>query len=206
MGRKPQEINPECGKRLKEWLDDVGITASALCKAIHYTPQYISDVVRGKKRMTPDLASKIAHAPKHYVDPDTGDTCSLIIPQGKRVLSSWLLCESDIKTATERIEHALDAAEASTKAAHVLIKNAANNSGFDIVYAWDRAPNTITPSDNDVFYNILEDGNVVAGIGLTEYSQLRKEIFDYTAFLVSRLIEKQKQVQTPCTIKEGYNG
>lgn len=61
MARKRQQINPESGKRLKKWMDYIGITSQSLCTAINYTPQYISDIVTGKKRLTPDLAILISN-------------------------------------------------------------------------------------------------------------------------------------------------
>ena len=62
MGRKKREINPESGKRLKQWLKEQNITAKRLSERINYTPQYLSDIITGKASLTPDLARIIKNA------------------------------------------------------------------------------------------------------------------------------------------------
>ncbi len=96
MARKKQEINPECGKRLKSWLDFAGLTAQTLCKAINYTPQYMSDVITGKKRLPPDLAKTISNMPSFYVDGSS--EIKINLPQDKRVRKEYLLCEDEYMT------------------------------------------------------------------------------------------------------------
>lgn len=98
MGRKSVEVNPECGKRLKLWLDHVGLTAKTLCSAINYTPQYISDVINGKKRLTPELAEIIANLPDSYIDSNTGEKVNLGISIIDKVSKEYLLLESEDMT------------------------------------------------------------------------------------------------------------
>lgn len=93
MGRKSIEVNPECGKRLKLWLDYVGLTAKTLCSAINYTPQYISDVINGKKRLTPELAETIANLP---------DNLGISIID--KVSKEYLLLESEDMTMGHSIQ------------------------------------------------------------------------------------------------------
>lgn len=85
MGRKKVEINPESGNRLRAWLKEVNVSAQALCTSIGYTPQYMSDIITGKKRLTPDLAQLIENAP-------------LGIPPEKKVRREYLLCKDNYMT------------------------------------------------------------------------------------------------------------
>lgn len=102
MGRKRQEINPESGKRLKKWLDSVGLSAKALCEVIGYTPQYISDVITGKKRLTPDLADAISNVTAEFISAKTGKIVT--IDYKNRVRSNYLLLKDDCMTEESRIE------------------------------------------------------------------------------------------------------
>lgn len=101
MGRKSQEVNPESGKRLKLWLNRMGISAKALCEAINYTPQYISDVITGKKRLTPDLAETISNVSGSFIHTKTGESFSLNILN--RVRQDYLLLRDSFMTEDDRI-------------------------------------------------------------------------------------------------------
>lgn len=104
MGRKQLEVNPECGKRLKQWLEYVGITEKTLCSAINYTQQYISSVINGKKRLTPELAKQIENMPTTFVDPSTGKTIVLNLAIPDRVSKEYLLLESEYMTSWHCIQ------------------------------------------------------------------------------------------------------
>ena len=101
MARKRQQIKPESGKRLKEWMDYIGITSQSLCTAINYTPQYISDIVTGKKRLTPDLAALISNVSCSFTHKRTGDEITLGVCN--RVRAEYLLLEDDYMTESDRI-------------------------------------------------------------------------------------------------------
>ena len=102
MGRKPQEVNPESGKRLKLWLDRMGISAKALCDAINYTPQYISDVITGKKRLTPDLAKAIANVSGTFRNNKTGEDFSL--DDYDKARQEYLLLKDQFMTENDRFD------------------------------------------------------------------------------------------------------
>lgn len=104
MPRKKHEINPECGKRLKLWLDHVGLSAKTMCEAINYTPQYMSDIITGKKRLTPELAETIAKIPSGYIDHNTGEFVDLNIPIAEKVRSAYLLLKDDYMTHSDWIQ------------------------------------------------------------------------------------------------------
>lgn len=102
MARKRHQINPESGKRLKKWMDYIGITSQALCTAINYTPQYISDIVTGKKRLTPDLAMLISNVSCTFVHKKTGEEITLGICN--RVRAEYLLLEDNYMIESDRID------------------------------------------------------------------------------------------------------
>ena len=102
MARKRQQINPESGKRLKKWMDYIGITSQSLCTAINYTPQYISDIVTGKKRLTPDLAILISNISCSFVHKRTGSRITIGVRD--RVRAAYLLLEDDFMTEGDRFD------------------------------------------------------------------------------------------------------
>ncbi len=102
MARKKHQINPESGKRLKKWMDYIGITSQSLCVAINYTPQYISDIVTGKKRLTPDLAILISNVSCTFIHKKTGEEIALGICN--RVRAEYLLLEDNYMTEGDRID------------------------------------------------------------------------------------------------------
>lgn len=102
MARKKHQINPESGKRLKTWMDRIGITSQSLCAAINYTPQYISDIVTGKKRLTPDLALLISNVSCNFVHKKTGEKIAFGICN--RVRAEYLLLEDNFMTEADRID------------------------------------------------------------------------------------------------------
>ncbi|MCI6093251.1 helix-turn-helix domain-containing protein [bacterium] len=75
------ELNKNCGKRLKECIKDKGMTQKDLSVKSHFTIQYISNIVTGKKPMT--------------------ITAAKIFSECLGVSESYLLCECDYKTNEE---------------------------------------------------------------------------------------------------------
>ncbi|MBQ3176906.1 MAG: helix-turn-helix transcriptional regulator [Clostridia bacterium] len=58
MGRKKQEIDPICGKRLQSLLDEFGMTQVQFAEKTIYTKEYINRMVRGSVAITPDKAKE----------------------------------------------------------------------------------------------------------------------------------------------------
>lgn len=75
------ELNTECGKRLKECLQEFPMTQNRLAELTGYSQQYISNIVVGKKPMTVKAAKLFA---EHL-----------------HVREEYLLDEDDKKTVTE---------------------------------------------------------------------------------------------------------
>lgn len=191
MPRKKHEINPECGKRLKQWLEFSGISAQTLCKAINYTPQYMSDIVTGKKRLTPELAGIIARVPNSYIDKDSGERISLNIPPEKRVLPEWLLCTSDSMTCVDELENALSKSGKVNDALYSVIETQAESLGY--------ALNLVTPENVKdesgiypaelCYWELKQNGKVIAKYTIDQVMILKKEIAHYSNYLVSIFIK-----------------
>lgn len=65
-----RKLNPEQGKRLNECLKKRRLTQKELAEKSGYTPQYISNIIVGKKNMSEDSAkvfSKILNVRKEYL-------------------------------------------------------------------------------------------------------------------------------------------
>ena len=56
--KEKQTINPELGKRLKKLISSHNLTQQDFAKIVDYTPEYISEVVRGKKNVSKALATR----------------------------------------------------------------------------------------------------------------------------------------------------
>lgn len=60
MGRKVQEINPVCGKRIKELMTDNNLKQKEFAQILGYTEQHISALVQGKRHLSDQAAIAIA--------------------------------------------------------------------------------------------------------------------------------------------------
>ena len=88
MPRKKAEINPKSGKRVKQLLNGHKIngkkaTQEWLAEQLNISTVYLSDIVRGIKRLPPDLAYKIVE----------------LFPETQ---IEWLLGLDDIQTKEEK--------------------------------------------------------------------------------------------------------
>lgn len=117
MGRKKTEINPECGKRVAEWIEFAGITQKRLAKDLAYTPQQISRIVQGKSRLTEEVARKIVGLYK----PDS------VLDQFRY---EYLMCYDDVRTEAERVK---DTIQARTDMRQHII-NAWESRGYKATY------------------------------------------------------------------------
>lgn len=94
MGRKRQEINPKCGKRLSELLADKQIKQFELANALGYTPQQISRIITGKDRLTEDFAHRVVEYFKtNEIEHDLFDN----------VRYEWLMCIDGDKTEAQHM-------------------------------------------------------------------------------------------------------
>lgn len=103
MARKKVKINPECAKRLKQWLEETNVTQTELSQRTHYTQQYISNIIRGKKAMTVDFAKAVENSFLLYDSPEEGLNDTNFFTRTKNVRFQWLMCFDDFKTHVSKI-------------------------------------------------------------------------------------------------------
>lgn len=78
---KQEELNIICGERLRKCIEEKNMKQKDVAAAAHFTEQYISNMVRGKCKLTTDAAR----------------TLSKVLD----VRMEYLLCEDDYKTSFE---------------------------------------------------------------------------------------------------------
>ena len=91
MGRKEIAINPECGRRLKYWLTKVGFTAQELAAGIDYSPQYLSGIINGKRRMTHEFARAVEEWSFKKQFKESQDNGELTKQDELTVRAEWLM-------------------------------------------------------------------------------------------------------------------
>lgn len=111
-----RKLNPECGQRLKQCLNDIGMTQKELALVSQYTPQYISNIIVGKKQLSVEAAniiSKILHIRVEY-----------------------LLCEDEYKTEKEMWSKRHDLFDQKENIAFKLLHLAGYEPICDFVRNW----------------------------------------------------------------------
>ena len=117
MGRKPVPINPECGKRLKWWIGEVGINQTQLAMLIPCAPQFISDIIRGNKNLTPNIAAAVSEKAVKRVNDADGKWIRF-----ERVRPAYLLCDDDIATDVEFSRQFISRQDAINEASATMIQ------------------------------------------------------------------------------------
>lgn len=173
MPRKRIEPNLLSGERVKELLrerKDAGKKASQewLAEQLDISSVYLSDIVRGKKRLTPEMAIKIIR----------------LFPS---VRMEWLLGVDNFKTHEERIEKTLDIAFNQAKCLDTLMQQLADAHGCKFVISTDE-------STGEEVYAIVENDLVIALLSFDDYLNTRREIAHYSTYLFENLLAKQKRM------------
>ena len=185
MPRKPVEVNQECGPRLKLLLKERDITQKDLAARLGYEPQHISNIVRGNRRLTGDIADRITRE----IFPD--------------VRPEWLLCRDDFKTQAEK-ELAAKAeweAEQETcrlydKVFRLFIDGIEDKSGVGL---HSQGVDSLIGE-----YIVVTDktGKAVGAVPAEAFDQLRDELEHYASYLVNLLV-KNDMVSLPVSTKGG---
>lgn len=185
MPRKPVEVNQECGPRLKLLLKERDITQKDLAARLGYEPQHISNIVRGNRRLTGDIADRITRE----IFPD--------------VRPEWLLCRDDFKTQAEK-ELAAKAeweAEQETcrlydKVFRLFIDGIEDKSGVGL---HSQGVDSLIGE-----YIVVTDktGKAVGVVPAEAFDKMREELEHYASYLVNLLV-KNKMVSLPVSKKGG---
>lgn len=212
MGRKPLEINPECGKRLKQWLEESGHTAQELAKAIYYTPQHLSSVITGRKRMTPDLAEKIAYWARAKQAAAHKNDVGLILYRDMAVRAEWLLCKDDYMTQEDIDavdEEKVGEAEKADASLASLLREGFEAMGYSLRFdEYVEAPyydGMLPPGFDELYGRLINTGNgeTEAEFPGVEFEQLISQYRDYGKCLAEFFV-KRFQPKTRKRVKEGY--
>ncbi len=185
MPRKPVEVNRECGQRLWLLLKERHITQKDLAARLGYEPQHISNIVRGKRRLTGDFADRLTRD----IFPD--------------VRPEWLLCRDNFKTQEEKElaakaewEEGQEAARLYDKAFHLFIDGIEDKSGFGL--------HTQGVDSLIGEYIVITDktGKSVGAVPAEDFDKMREELEHYASYLVHLLV-KNSMVSLPVSKKGG---
>lgn len=191
-----RKLNPESGKRLRECLEHDGLTQKGLSNSSGYTPQYISNIIVGKKPLTSSAAEVFAKV--------------------LNIRKEYLLCEDNFKTFKERSRHQKDAENMYD----LIIMNHLKFCGIGIEFNICLPDGSDLPSPNndcrfegtlndpihwtvstsEVTYknailksvNITYNG-VVSTISVGDFLNFIDDIEDYITFMVEKLLQKSER-------------
>lgn len=187
MSRKHIEIDPECGRRLKSLIVKNGISQLYLAGELGYEPQHISNIVRGKRRLTPDLAQEIVYKVFPHINVE------------------WLLCKSDCETIADKEKHSREVWEENQKldffydkifrcfidSIEDLCGYGLHSQGTDLLIG-----DYIAVSDTN--------GKKVGAIPAESFDRLRHEIENFASYSINQLI-KNEMVEFPKSVMGGEN-
>lgn len=184
MGRKCLEINPESGRRLKELIVKSGKTQKTIADILNCEPQHISNIVRGKRRLTPDMAQEI----KTRIFPD--------------VRIEWLLGTSNFKTDRDKEEHSAKVWEDNHKAQlfHDKVFQCFID-GIEDLCGWGLRSLGSDILIGDYISVSDESGEAVGVLPLDEFKTFQQEIEHYASYQLNLLI-KTKLVHMPSSKME----
>ncbi len=178
MGRSSVEINPKRGKRMQIIIKESGESNISFANKFGYTPEHISQIIIGKRRLTDDFAAKIiAEYPKYRIE--------------------WLLCIDDYKDNTELLLRPLAVAAQEHSSLFSSLSVLAQINGFSIL------PPRISPDDTcaDEIINALKDGYTIKKgeqaitLSLEEENALENLISDYVGLQLHYLFKQKEALQ-----------
>lgn len=196
MGRKKEDFNPECGKRLKMWLNEIDMTQGELAEKINYTQQHISTIITGNKKLTVDFAKRVSGiAVKHTRS--VGEENGIPFWEGiEKVRPEWLLCLDNCKTDNDRIIDYADKKELLHNSQWHILDNSLRNRGMKIImrHFTEETPTAITSlsygKEQKCWYEIQsDDGEIVKRLTVIEFVQLQQKLQDYSDFLIFGILK-----------------
>lgn len=135
-----KKINPECGERLKQWLDIINMNQSELARLCGYSSPYINSVIKGKKKLTIDLA-EIVHEKTYaiglYRFADPSKPVETFTNPIERVRTAWLLCLDDYMTESDLQIDFYQAAGQINRGIECMIENSAKSYGLTPIFTKD---------------------------------------------------------------------
>ena len=156
------ELNKKCGQRLKECIKDKGMTQKELSIESHFTMQYISNIVTGKKPMT--------------------ITADKIFSECLDVSEKYLLCKSDYKTNISEMQAWHDANKEKWEEIEAALKTLVKYSGYKILnkYSanWNQIKNDIGGYQFETYTDALQaiDDGIIEADDLYDIAEVMYEI------------------------------
>ena len=115
MGKKKRILNNESAQRLSDWLKEIGMTQTDLSKLIHFSQQYISNVMNGKRPMSLEFAQRVSNA--------TAQGKSQRYDIDLKIRAQYLLCMDDIKTTEDFYSVNFQRLDSVNNACYTLLTN-----------------------------------------------------------------------------------
>ncbi len=178
MSRKKEEINPESGNRLKSLLSSNGITQKELATKLGYTEQHISLVIRGKRRLPGEMATRIIKE---------------LFPSCRY---QWLMCMDDFETEDEKQEYSRKVWEENhkledfyNKVFKLFIEGLEDMNGNAL--SLPGVETDILGYESVIVSNA--EGVEIGAIPIESFNKMRKSIEDYASYLISALIKNEMQ-------------
>ena len=184
MPRNRREIDPECGRRLKSLFIKHNIVQYRLAEKINCVPQHLSNVVCGKRQLTPELAQRIVHEAFPHVNVD------------------WLLNRSEFETVEEKERNAakkweerLEIEKFHDRVFRAFIDGIEDLCGYGL-----------HSQGTDLDYIVVSNstGKKVGVIPAEDFKTLRGEIENFASYSINLLI-KNKMEDLPKSEMDGDN-
>ena len=183
MPRKKIEVNPECGGRLRELLRESDIKQKELAKKLNYDPRHISNIITGKKRLTPETSYQIADM--------------------FHVRAEWLLCQDDYKTQEEKEAASQKSWEEGKRVSafydkifQCFIEGLEDMRGYGLC----TGESNLLTGEYIAVTNAI--GEPVGAIPAESFQRLRTEVENYASYLIQRIIKDELE-PIPGSGKEG---
>ena len=115
MGKKKRILNNESAQRLSDWLSEINMNQTDLAKKIHYSQQYISNVINGKRPMSLEFAQRVSNV--------TAQGKSQRYDIDLKIRPQYLLCMDDIKTTEDYYSIQFQRLDSVNNACYTLLTN-----------------------------------------------------------------------------------
>ena len=177
MSRKRTEINPKRAERVKQLIEEEGLTQTQFAESIFMSQQSVSRIVNQIMPLTEETAADIAFAfPKYSVE--------------------WLLGYSDYKNNTDAFMHSIQQMNEEGDLLSTAFQSLAALSGYNIKrigLKTDSLESTISSLYD--FVEIEHEGKVMS-LSLEQLNTLENIIYEHAEITIKRYLEAcGKEVQ-----------
>lgn len=175
MGRKTVEINPICGKRVKQIIKEQKITQKELAKKIYLSEKTVSHMINGESSVTKPTAKAI-----HDLYPE--------------YLTEWILGLTDNKNKLEVFRSALTQAQEEADLLDTGLFSFVKVNGYEIEATCPDQDGEISSIINAINsgFTFTKDGESVQ-MTLEDLRAFENDIAEYIDFKLTQLKKRQQQ-------------